>query len=144
VNHSKIHLSQITVETAQVVKPCRETLADDEDEYYAPETQGIPTLGELSVLKENAVSVTAYPKVVQHITTVSYLRPQEDRPESSDDKRDGVGSRGSGPDKAGSFSDDESSKETESDSDSESECDNVSNEKHKSKKTSRRQLRRYR
>jgi hypothetical protein len=52
-------MSQITVETAQVVKPCDDALADDIYEYCVNEIQGNPTMGEFNVLKENA-----YPKVV--------------------------------------------------------------------------------
>jgi hypothetical protein len=76
VNHSNINLSQITVETSRVVKPSRETLLDDEDEYFVPETQGNPTLGELNVLNENDITVAACPKVVQRLIAVSYPRPQ--------------------------------------------------------------------
>jgi hypothetical protein len=86
VNYSNIHLSLITVDTDQVVKASRKTLLDVEDEYFVPESQCNPTLGQLNVLKENVVVMVAYPKVVQRLTTVSYPRPQEDRPESSEDE----------------------------------------------------------
>jgi hypothetical protein len=78
VNYSKIHISQITVDTAHVAKPApREKLLDDEDEYFVPNTQCNPPLGQLNVLKddvlkENAATEVAYPNAIEHLTTLSY------------------------------------------------------------------------
>jgi hypothetical protein len=127
VNHYNIHLSQITVDTAHDAKAAHhETLLHDKDEYFVPETQGNPTLGQLNVLKENAVTAVAYPKAIERLVTLPYPQPKEDHSEWSDDEEDDVSSSGSGPNDSGSSSDDESSKDrpSDSESDSESSCDN--------------------
>jgi hypothetical protein len=89
-------------------------------------------LDQLNVLKEKAITASAYPKGIERLTTLSYPQPNEDPSQSSDDEEDEVSSSGSGsgPNASGSSSDEESS-QTDSDSDSESEssCDDPKSKK---------------
>jgi hypothetical protein len=121
VNHSNIHLSRITVDTAHVAKAAsRETLIDDDGDYFLPETQGNPTLDQLNVLKERASTASAHPKGIERLTTLSCPQPNEDRSQSSGDEDSESSSSGSGPNDSGSSSNEESS---QNDSDSESDSD---------------------
>jgi hypothetical protein len=82
------------------------------------------------VLKEKAVMASAYPKVIERLTTRSYPQPNEDPSQSSDDKEDKVISSGSVPNDYGSSSDEESSlTESDSESDSDSSCDDPKSKK---------------
>jgi hypothetical protein len=91
VNHFNIHLSQITVDTAHVAKEAsRVKLIYENGDYFVPITQGNPTLDQLNVLKEKAVTESAYPKGIERLTTLSYPQPNEDHSQSSDDEEDEV------------------------------------------------------
>jgi hypothetical protein len=131
VNHSNIHLSQITVDTAHIAKSAsHKTLLDEDGDYFVTKTKGNPTLDQLNLLKEKAFTTSAYPKGIKPLTTLSYPQPNEDRSQSSDDEEDEASSSGSGPNDSGSSSDEESY-QTDSDleSDSESSCDNPKSKK---------------
>jgi transposase len=89
-----------------------------------PKTQGNPTLNQLNVLKEKAVTASAYPKGVKRLVTLSYPQMKEDRSQLSDDEEDEASSSGSCHNDYGISYDEESSQsESDSESDSESSCD---------------------
>jgi cytoskeletal protein RodZ len=95
-----------------------------------PGTQGNPTLYQLNVLKEKAVTALAFPKGIERLTTLSYPQPNEDPYQSSDDEEDEVSSSGSGPNDSGSSSDEESSQtDSNSESYSDSSCDEPKSKK---------------
>jgi hypothetical protein len=82
----------------------------------------------LNVLKEKAVTASAYPKGIESLTTLSYPQPNEEK--SSDEKEDEISSSGSGPNDSGSSSDEESSQnDSDSESDSDSSCDDPKSKK---------------
>jgi hypothetical protein len=96
-NHSNIHLSQITVDTVHVAKEAsRETLLDEDGDYFVLETQVNPTLYQLNVLKKKSVTASAYPKGIERLATLPYPQPNEDHYQSSDDIEGEVSSSGSG------------------------------------------------
>jgi hypothetical protein len=97
-------------------------------------------MGQLNMLKQNAITVMAYPKDIEGLINISYPQPKEYRSESSGDEEDNVSSSRSGPNNYGSSSGDESSKDCKSESDHDSSCDDPkpkkrSKSKSKSKST---------
>jgi hypothetical protein len=82
------------------------------------------------MLKEKAVTASAYPKGIERLATLSYPQPNEDHSQSYDDEEEDISSSVSVPNDSGSYSDEESSQtESDSESDSDSSCDDPKSKK---------------